>query len=368
MNIVQFFNRQKIENEKFVEINAQQRDAHIRGIWAYSVFFPVVEILSALSVSLLLWWGVKSSLNLEMSPGLILEFSTFIAMMYRPIRQMADNFNVLQMGVVNAERVFKLMDEDHSEEDALHQEMHSVNGRIEFRDVSFQYVENQPVLTHFNMTIEAGKNAAIVGSTGSGKSTLISLLNRFYEISGGEIFIDDVELSKLPLITLRKTIGVVLQDVFLFSDSIRNNLTLYNTEISDERMIAAAKMVGAHEFIVALPGGYDFDVKERGTLLSTGQRQLLAFVRVFLQDPKIVILDEATSSIDTESELLIQRATELLTKDRTSIVIAHRLSTIQQADVIFVLEKGEIIEQGSHSDLMTLSGHYRNLVELQYKK
>jgi ATP-binding cassette subfamily B protein len=368
MNIVQFFNRQKIENEKFVEINAQQRDAHIRGIWAYSVFFPVVEILSALSVSLLLWWGVKSSLNLEMSPGLILEFSTFIAMMYRPIRQMADNFNVLQMGVVNAERVFKLMDEDHSEEDAIHEEMKDVKGRIEFRNVSFQYVENQPILTNFNMMMDEGKSAAIVGSTGSGKSTLISLLNRFYEVNQGEIFIDEVSLAKLPLVSLRKTIGIVLQDVFLFSDSIRNNLTLYNPEISEDRMIAAAKMVGAHDFIMALPGGYDFDVKERGNLLSTGQRQLLAFVRVFLQDPKIVILDEATSSIDTETELLIQRATELLTKNRTSIIIAHRLSTIQQADVIFVMEKGKIIEQGSHSELMNLGGHYCTLVELQYKK
>ena len=368
MNIVQFFNRQTSEEKKFVDINAEQRKAHIRGIWAYSVFFPVVEILSAMSISLMLWWGVHSGLKMETTPGLILEFSMFVSMMYRPIRQMADNFNVLQMGVVNAERVFKLMDEDHSEHEGGKVNLTDVKGEIEFKQVDFQYVENHPVLRNFNLKIEAGKRAAIVGSTGSGKSTIISLLNRFYEVNNGAITIDGVSVNDMEKDHLRTMIGVVLQDVFLFSDSIRNNLKLYNESISEEKMIEAAKMVGAHDFIMALPGGYDFDVKERGTLLSTGQRQLLAFVRVFLQNPKIVILDEATSSVDTESELLIQRATELLTKDRTSIVIAHRLSTIQSSDIIFVLEKGEVLEQGSHAELMANSGHYSTLVELQYKK
>lgn len=368
MNIVQFFNRQTSEEKKFVEINAEQRKAHIRGIWAYSVFFPVVEILSAMSISLMLWWGVHSGLKMETTPGLILEFSMFVSMMYRPIRQMADNFNVLQMGVVNAERVFKLMDEDHSEHSGGEVMLQEVKGEIAFSHVHFQYVENHPVLRDFNLHIEAGKRAAIVGSTGSGKSTIISLLNRFYEVNQGKITIDGVCVNEIEKDHLRKMIGVVLQDVFLFSDSIRNNLKLYDESISDEQMIEAAKMVGAHQFIMALPGGYDFDVKERGTLLSTGQRQLLAFVRVFLQNPKIVILDEATSSVDTESELLIQHATELLTKNRTSIVIAHRLSTIQSSDIIFVLEQGEVLEQGSHAELMANSGHYSKLVELQYKK
>jgi len=368
MNIVQFFNRQSSEEKKFVEINAEQRKAHIRGIWAYSVFFPVVEILSAMSISLMLWWGVHSGLEMETTPGLILEFSMFVSMMYRPIRQMADNFNVLQMGVVNAERVFKLMDEDHSEHSGGEVVLQEVKGEIAFSHVHFQYVENHPVLRDFNLHIEAGKRAAIVGSTGSGKSTIISLLNRFYEVNQGKITIDGVCVNEIEKDHLRKMIGVVLQDVFLFSDSIRNNLKLYDESISDEQMIEAAKMVGAHQFIMALPGGYDFDVKERGTLLSTGQRQLLAFVRVFLQNPKIVILDEATSSVDTESELLIQQATELLTKNRTSIVIAHRLSTIQSSDIIFVLEQGEVLEQGSHAELMANSGHYSKLVELQYKK
>lgn len=368
MNIVQFFNRQSSEEKKFIEINAEQRKAHIRGIWAYSVFFPVVEILSAMSISLMLWWGVHSGLKMETTPGLILEFSMFVSMMYRPIRQMADNFNVLQMGVVNAERVFKLMDEDHSEHAGGEVILEEVKGEIAFENVHFQYVENHPVLRDFNLHIEAGKRAAIVGATGSGKSTIISLLNRFYEVNQGKISIDGVCVNQIEKDHLRKMIGVVLQDVFLFSDSIRNNLKLYDATISDEQMIEAATMVGAHQFIMALPGGYDFDVKERGTLLSTGQRQLLAFVRVFLQNPKIVILDEATSSVDTESEILIQRATELLTKDRTSVVIAHRLSTIQSSDIIFVLEKGEVLEQGSHAELMANSGHYSKLVELQYKK
>ena len=366
MHLIQLFNNQKREQQKFEGINQSHRDAHIRGIWAYSVFFPVVELLSASSVALLLWFGVKQSLSLDISPGLILEFSTFITMMYRPIRQMADNFNVLQMGVVNAERVFKLIDEDNSETDSSESHLEEVRGSISFQDVTFSYVEGQPVFEKFNLNIDAGKHVAIVGSTGSGKTTIISLLNRFYNLDSGSIFIDSKNILDISLSSLRRTIGVVLQDVFLFSDSIRNNLKLYNESITDEAMIQASKQVGAHDFIMALPGGYDFDVKERGTLLSTGQRQLLAFVRVFLQNPKIVILDEATSSIDTDSEILIQRATELLSVGRTTIAIAHRLSTIKNSDVIYVLEKGRVTESGSHEELMSLGGHYCNLVELQF--
>jgi ATP-binding cassette subfamily B protein len=263
MHLIQLFNIQKGEKEKFSEINASHRDAHIRGIWAYSVFFPVVELLSASSVALLLWFGVRQTLKLEISPGLILEFSTFITLMYRPIRQMADNFNVLQMGVVNAERVLGLLDEDYSEDVKGEKKLAEVKGKITFSNVGFSYVQNQEVFKNFNMEVEAGKHVAIVGSTGSGKTTVISLLNRFYEIQEGEIKIDDQNISSLALSELRKTIGVVLQDVFLFSDTIRNNLKLYDEKISDEQMIEAAKQVGAHEFIIALPGGYDFDVKER---------------------------------------------------------------------------------------------------------
>jgi ABC-type multidrug transport system fused ATPase/permease subunit len=368
MHLIQLFNNQKREQRKFEEINQSHRDAHIRGIWAYSVFFPVVELLSASSVALLLWFGVKQSLSLDISPGLILEFSTFITMMYRPIRQMADNFNVLQMGVVNAERVFKLIDEDNSETDHSESALEEVRGSISFEDVTFSYVEGQPIFERFDLNIEAGKHVAIVGSTGSGKTTIISLLNRFYNLDSGSIFIDSKNINNISLSSLRRTIGVVLQDVFLFSDSIRNNLKLYDESITDESMIQASKQVGAHDFIMALPGGYDFDVKERGTLLSTGQRQLLAFVRVFLQNPKIVILDEATSSVDTDSEILIQRATELLSVGRTTIAIAHRLSTIKNSDVIYVLEKGRVVESGSHEELMTLGGHYCNLVELQFSE
>jgi ABC-type multidrug transport system fused ATPase/permease subunit len=281
---------------------------------------------------------------------------------------MADNFNVLQMGVVNAERVFKLIDEDNSETDHSVSALEEVRGSISFQDVTFSYVQGQPIFERFDLNIEAGKHVAIVGSTGSGKTTIISLLNRFYNLDSGSIFIDSKNINNISLSSLRRTIGVVLQDVFLFSDSIRNNLKLYDESITDESMIQASKQVGAHDFIMALPGGYDFDVKERGTLLSTGQRQLLAFVRVFLQNPKIVILDEATSSVDTDSEILIQRATELLSVGRTTIAIAHRLSTIKNSDVIYVLEKGRVVESGSHEELMTLGGHYCNLVELQFSE
>lgn len=364
MSIVQMFNRQKQEQSKFEEINQEHREAHIRGIWAYSIFFPIVELLSALSVSLLLWFGIRSALSFEITPGQMLEFSMFITMMYRPIRQMADNFNVLQMGVVNAERVFALLDAKEGQPTKVTNSNNAIVGNISFKNVSFEYVKNQPVLSSFNLDIKEGEFVAIVGPTGAGKSTIAGLLNRFYETSQGEIILDGKNIQDYSLSDLRSQIGVVLQDVFLFSDSIKNNLTLYRDDISFEKIQEAAKLVGAAEFIEKLPGGYEFNVRERGAMLSVGQRQLLSFVRAYLQNPRIILLDEATSSVDSETEKLIKSATEKLTQGRTSIVIAHRLSTIQKADKIVVLDKGEIVEMGSHQELLSMNGLYKKLYSL----
>lgn len=367
MSIVQIFNRESREKVKFDKINQEHRDAHIRGIWAYSVFFPVVELLSAASVSLLIWWGLHESLSENITPGLILEFSTFITMMYRPIRQMADNFNVLQMGVVNAERVFKVFDtEDKPEDKGVVQTLKT--GNIVFDNVWFAYQDENWVLKEINLEVKHGQTVAFVGATGAGKSSLAGLLNRFYDYNKGEIKIGDVTLKDYNLSALRSEIGLVLQDVFLFNDSILNNITLYNQKISIDQVIEASKFIGTHDFINALPGGYDFNVGERGGKLSVGQRQLISFVRAYVHSPAILVLDEATSSVDTESELLIQEATARLTKGRTSIVIAHRLSTIRQADLIVVVDKGRIVEQGSHEELLQKDGAYKKLFELQFQQ
>ena len=367
MNIIQIFNREQQEKTKFNAINEEHRDAHIRGIWAYSIFFPVVELLSAGSVALMIWWGLHESLDDRMTPGLLLEFSTFITMMYRPIRQMADNFNVLQMGVVNAERVFKLLDTQEEQIDTGTVDASSLQGRIRLRDVTFSYVPGQPVLQGLNLDIQAGEMIAFVGATGAGKSSIALLLNRSYDYDSGTIEIDDLDIRSLSLHSLRKHVIMVNQDVFLFNDSILNNITLHDPSITREAVIAASKEVGAHDFIEKLPGDYDYNVRERGGMLSVGQRQLISFVRAFVRNPEILVLDEATSSVDTESELLIQYATRKITRGRTSIVIAHRLSTIQGADKIAVVHQGAIAELGSHQELLQREGIYKRLFELQFQ-
>ncbi len=366
MNIVQIFNREKKEQEKFDVINKEHRNAHIRGIWAYSVFFPVVELLSAASVSLMIWWGLHSSLEGIMTPGMLLEFSTFISMMYRPIRQMADNFNVLQMGVVNAERVFKVFDTNEApvNQGAQH---HEIKGDIHFDNVWFAYKDEDWVLRDIQIKIKEGQMVAFVGATGAGKSSLAGLLNRFYDYNKGSVTIDQRPLHDYSIESLRSQIGLVLQDVYLFNDSILNNIRLHNEQITEQEVIEASKAIGTHEFISALPGGYQFKVGERGSQLSVGQRQLISFVRAYVHKPAVLVLDEATSSVDTESELLIQKATEKLTLGRTSIVIAHRLSTIRKAELIVVLDKGKIVEKGSHEELLELNGQYKRLFELQFQ-
>lgn len=367
MNIIQIFNREQQEKTKFNTINQEHRDAHIRGIWAYSIFFPVVELLSAGSVALMIWWGLHESLDDRMTPGLLLEFSTFITMMYRPIRQMADNFNVLQMGIVNAERVFKLLDTPEEQVDTGTIDAAKLQGGIRLREVTFSYVPGQAVLKGINLDIQPGEMIAFVGATGAGKSSIALLLNRSYELDSGSISIDDYDIRSLSLQSLRKHVIMVNQDVFLFNDSILNNITLHDSSISREAVIAASKEVGAHDFIEKLPGGYDYNVRERGGMLSVGQRQLISFVRAFVRNPEILVLDEATSSVDTESELLIQYATRKITRGRTSIVIAHRLSTIQGADKIAVIHQGTIAELGSHQELLQREGLYKRLFELQFQ-
>jgi ATP-binding cassette subfamily B multidrug efflux pump len=370
MHMIQAFNREEIEMQKFKEINDKHRKAHIKSVLYYSIFFPVVEILSALSVSLMVFWAARDIIVHAVShstPGLIIEFILYINMMYRPMRQLADRFNTLQMGVVSSERIFKIIDADESLRDEGTKTAETIQGNIELKHVDFSYVENEPVLTDFNLIIRQGEKIAIVGSTGSGKTTIINLISRMYETDSGEILFDGTNIKDFQLSELQKSIGVVLQDVFLFADSVTNNVTLNNKEISEEQVIAAAKAVGAHDFIMRLPGGYDYHIGERGAQLSVGQRQLLSFIRAYVYDPKILILDEATSSIDTESEVLIQTATEKITEGRTSIMIAHRLSTIRNANRILVMEKGKILEMGSHTELLAKNGAYKKLFELQFQ-
>lgn len=367
MSIVQIFNREKREKAKFNTINKEHRDAHIRGIWAYSIFFPLVELLSAASVSLMIWWGLHEALN-GMTSGRLLEFTTFIAMMYRPIRQMADNFNVLQMGVVNAERVFKVFDTHEEQIDTGKLIVDQIEGKIDFQNVWFAYKEENYVLKDISLHMEAGEMVAFVGPTGAGKSSLAAMLNRFYDYQKGTILIDGKDIKEYALPSLRQNVGIVLQDVFLLADSIYNNITLYNKDISRDEVIAASKMVGTHEFIMQLPGNYDYNVQERGGMLSVGQRQLISFVRAYVQNPRILVLDEATSSVDSESEQLIQFATEKLTQGRTSLVIAHRLSTISRANKIVVIDQGQITEFGTHSELMLKDGLYKRLFEMQFQE
>lgn len=368
MNIVQIFNREEAESKKFREINARHRKAHINSVWAYSIFFPVVEILSAISLAVLVWWGARDSLAGEISVGDLVVFILFIYMLYRPIRQLADRFNVLQMGMVGSQRVFRVLDTDERIGDKGTVIKERIDGEIAFQNVWFAYEDDDYVLRDISFEVQKGEVVAFVGATGAGKSSVINLLSRFYEFQKGEILIDGRSVRHYDLDFLRSEIAVVLQDVFLFSDTIHNNITLGDEDISRERVIEAAKVVGAHQFIMQLPGNYDFDVKERGGMLSTGQRQLISFIRAYVYNPGILVLDEATSSVDTETEILIQQAIEQLTKGRTSIVIAHRLSTIQKANRIIVMDAGKILEMGSHQELLDKNGAYKNLFDLQFKQ
>jgi ATP-binding cassette subfamily B multidrug efflux pump len=366
MQVVQAFAAEERESAKFKKINSEHRNANIKAIFAYSVFFPVVEVVLAISTGLLVWWVAGRSLD----AGLLVAFILYLNQIFRPLRVIADKFNVLQMGMIAAERVLKVLDNDDITPAAPEKTYDPVliEGQIEFKDVSFAYVEENYVLKNISFHVKAGETVALVGHTGSGKTSIISLLNRLYHIQKGEIRVDGVNIDEYRLDTLRKSIGVVLQDVFLFSGSVMDNITLRNPEITREQVIAAAKMIGVDEFIMQLPGGYDYNVMERGSTLSLGQRQLLSFIRALLFNPSILILDEATSSIDTESEMLIEKATDALISGRTSIVIAHRLSTIRKADKIIVLDKGEVKEMGSHEELLALGGFYAKLHEMQFEK
>jgi ATP-binding cassette, subfamily B, multidrug efflux pump len=373
MQIVQAFSAEKRESAKFNKINREHRNANINAIFAYSVFFPLVEIIMAVSTGLLVWWGARQVLHLpeqqakELS-GKIIAFFLYLNLLFRPLRVIADKFNVLQMGMVASERVFRVMDNDDIIKTEGSYAPDRIKGKIEFDNVSFAYTDERYVLKNISFTVQPGQTVAIVGHTGSGKTSIISLINRLYHIQKGEIRIDDTRIEAYKLDELRKNIGIVLQDVFLFSGSVKDNITLRNEDIPDEKVIEAAKLIGMHDFIMRLPGGYRYNVMERGSSLSLGQRQLLSFIRALLYDPSILILDEATSSVDTESELLIQEAIDKLIAGRSSIVIAHRLSTIRKANQIIVLDKGEIKEIGTHEQLLSQGGFYAKLHEMQFSK
>ncbi|GAB4143461.1 MAG: ABC transporter ATP-binding protein [Bacteroidia bacterium] len=366
MLIVQVFNREKTEYEKFKEINAKHRDANVRSVWYYSVFFPVVEILVSVSLGLLVWFAGKQIYGQFADPGDVTFFVLLINQFFRPIRMLADRINTLQMGMVASERVFKVLDTDASISNEGERSAAAINGEISFKEVWFAYKNEDWVLKGISFDVHPGETIALVGATGSGKTSIINLLNRNYEFNKGAIEIDGQDIRSYELNSLRSEIGVVLQDVFLFSDSILNNITLNNPDITEEQVIAAAKAVGVHDFIMSLPGGYHYNVQESGSMLSVGQRQLLAFIRAYVYNPRILVLDEATSSIDTESEFLIQKATAEITRGRTSIVIAHRLATIQKATKILVMDHGQIIESGSHHELLAKDGQYKKLFELQF--
>jgi len=363
MPIIQVFNRQTAEFKKFDEINITLKEALLRTVFIFSLFFPVVELISSLFIGFVLFYGGY----ITISAGVVIAFIQFISMLIRPLRQIADRFNNIQRGIVGAERVLGIMDEDYAMPNTGTVQKDHFAGKIEFKDVHFSYDEKQEVLKGIDFKVNPGETVAIVGATGAGKSTIISLITRLYDINSGEIFIDDVNLKNYELYNLRSHIGVVLQDVFLFHGSIYENLAFGDDEITLDKIKAAAREIEVDQFIEHLPGGYDYVVSERGSSISLGQRQLLSFLRAYLSDPKILILDEATSSIDHESEKLIQRATEKITKNRTSIIIAHRLSTIEKADKIIVMEHGKIVEEGKHIELLDKNGYYSTLYKAQLK-
>jgi ATP-binding cassette subfamily B multidrug efflux pump len=370
MKIVQIFNREKIEYEQFKEINNKHRNAWVKTVWYNSIFFPIAEMASSITIGLIVYIGVVMNIGAEIKLveiGTIVMFIDLSQKLFRPLRQIADKFNTLQMGMVAANRVFGILDTESKIEDKGVLIASHLKGAIEFKNVDFGYVENELVLKNLNFQVAAGETVAIVGATGAGKSTIINLLSRFYEINSGDILIDSASAKAYQLASLRSQIAVVLQDVFLFADTILNNITLQNPEISEEDVIAAAKKIGVHKFIMTLPNGYHYNVKERGVMLSSGQRQLIAFLRAYVSNPSILVLDEATSSVDTYSEQLIQDATDIITEGRTSIVIAHRLATIKKADKIIVMDAGEIVEMGTHNQLLEKeNGYYKNLYEVQF--
>ncbi|CAL1520608.1 ABC transporter ATP-binding protein [Chitinophaga sp. MM2321] len=366
MVVVQAFTAEKREASRFKNINREHRKANIDAIFAYSVFFPVVEIILAISLGLMVWWGSNKVLNYEVTQGVMIAFIMYLNMLFRPLRMLADKFNTLQMGMVASERVFKILDNKDYIPDRGHQPVDNMKGAITFDHVHFAYVDDRYVLKDITFHANPGDTVAIVGHTGSGKTTIISILNRLYEIQKGSIRIDDIDLAAYSLDGLRSKIGVVLQDVFLFSGSIYDNITLHNNTITRAQVEEASRLIGIHDFIMQLPGGYDYQVMERGSTLSLGQRQLISFARALLYDPAILVLDEATSSVDTESEMMIQQAIDKLIADRTAIIIAHRLSTISKADKIIVLDKGEIKEMGTHEELLQLEGFYFKLHSMQF--
>ena len=368
MKIVQIFAREKIESKNFRAINDRHKKGWIKTVWYNSVFFPIADLLSSVTLGTVIWLGgLNTVLDQTASVGDLTAFIMMVPMMFRPLNQIANKFNTLQMGMVAADRVFKVIDTTSNIQDHGDVVLENIKGDLNFKDVKFSYVENEPVLKGVSFNVSAGKTVAIVGSTGAGKSTIINLLNRLYDINSGKITIDTKDIKTIALKSLRQNIAVVLQDVFLFADTILNNITLKNPEITETQVQEAAKEIGIHDFIMSLPKGYHYNVKERGVMLSSGQRQLISFLRAYVTNPKILILDEATASIDSYAEQLIQEATQKITQGRTSIVIAHRLATIQNADMIIVLEAGEIVEKGTHAELLkNKNGAYRNLYDAQF--
>tara|TARA_B100000497_G_scaffold127675_1_gene170349 strand:+ start:990 stop:2783 length:1794 start_codon:yes stop_codon:yes gene_type:complete len=366
MSVVQLFTRERSESKRFREINAKHRDANIRGIWYFSLFLPIIDMLSSVSIALAIWFGgLKASMGGDVSVGDLTALIVFINLLYRPLRQLADRFNTLQMGMVASERVLKLVNDTDEKEISGKHHQNRVSGDVEIKNLSFAYSKKEWILEDINVKISSGQTYALVGATGSGKSTLVHLLLGYYQVQKGSVSLDGMDLKKWSLNSLRKNVSLVQQDVFLFSDSVRNNVTVYR-DVKDEDIWKAAEDMGIKDFISSLPGGLDYDVKERGGMLSTGQRQLLAFLRAYLNNPSFLVLDEATSSIDSQAEKWIQRATKTLTKGRTSIVVAHRLATVVNADHIIVLDKGKIVEEGTHKSLLKRSGYYQNLFNKQY--
>ncbi len=368
MKIVQIFTREQIESDKFRAINERHKKGWIKTVWYNSVFFPIADLLSSIALGTVIWLGgLNTVLDQTASIGDLTAFIMMVPMIFRPLNQIANKFNTLQMGMVAADRVFKVLDTTSHIQDHGNDVLENVKGNLEFKKVKFAYVENEPVLKGVSFKVNSGVTVAIVGATGAGKSTIINLLNRLYDINSGTITIDSKNIKSISVRNLRQNIAVVLQDVFLFADTILNNITLKNPDISETQVVDAAKEIGIHDFIMSLPNGYHYNVKERGVMLSSGQRQLISFLRAYVTNPKILILDEATASIDSYAEQLIQNATQKITQGRTSIVIAHRLATVKKSDTIIVLDAGEIVEMGTHKELLKLKrGHYRNLYDAQF--